>query len=291
MMTTDTFINLLLAGITLGAVYLLMAMGLTLVYGVTKVFNYAQGSFFTWGGYLAWYLSVGSLHWNYYLVIPITIFIMFIFGVVFQNLIILPLRKQPGWDFTVIIVTLGCALILDNLALVTFGPLSKTIPHLLQGNITFGEFAIAQHDLIMLAVSLVVLGVLAVFLSKTWTGMGLRAVSQDNVGAMIVGLPLNNMYSVAFGIAAVFAAIAAILLAPRTLLYPQVGWTTLLKSFVVMVLGGLGNIKGTVIAAFMLSIAEVFASYFFGGIWALPIFLVVLIVILVFKPKGLFGQW
>lgn len=121
--------------------------------------------------------------------------------------------------------------------------------------------------------------------------MALRAVSQDNTGAKIVGLPLNLMYCYAFGIAAILAAIAAVLLAPRTLLYPQVGWTTLLKSFVVMVLGGLGNIKGTVIAAFILSIAEVFTSFLLGGIWALPIFLLVLIVILVFRPKGLFGQW
>lgn len=290
-MTADTIIFLLIAGVTLGAVYLLMAMGLTLVYGVTKVFNYAQGSFFTWGGYIAWYLSVGVLHWNYYLVIPITILIMFALGIIFQNLIILPLRRLPGWDFTVIIVTLGCALVLDNLALVAFGPLSKTIPHLLEGNITFGKFAIAQHDVIMLVVALGVLAVLGLFLTKTRTGMALRAVSQDNTGAKIVGLPLNLMYCYAFGIAAILAAIAAVLLAPRTLLYPQVGWTTLLKSFVVMVLGGLGNIKGTVIAAFILSIAEVFTSFLLGGIWALPIFLLVLIVILVFRPKGLFGQW
>ncbi len=290
-MTLDTVIFLLIAGITLGAVYLLMAMGLTLVYGVTKVFNYAQGSFFTWGGYIAWSLSAGFLHWNYYVVIPITILIMFFLGIIFQNLIVLPLRRHPGWDFTVIIVTLGCALVLDNLALVAFGPLSKTLPPLTEGNITIGKFAIAQHDLIMLGVSLAVLGILGLFLSKTRIGMALRAVSQDNMGARIVGLPLNLLYCYAFGISTILAGIAAILLAPRTLLYPQVGWTTLLKSFVVMVLGGLGNIKGTVVAAFILSIAEVFTSFLFGGIWALPIFLLVLIVILVFRPKGLFGQW
>ena len=121
--------------------------------------------------------------------------------------------------------------------------------------------------------------------------MALRAVSQDNVGAKIVGLPLNTLYSIAFGIAGLLSAVAAILLAPRTLLYPLVGWTTVLKAFVVMVLGGLGDIKGTVIAAFILSIAEIFSSYYLGGIWALPLFLAVMVVVLVFKPKGLFGSW
>ena len=290
-MNFETFINLLLAGITLGAVYLLMAMGLTLVYGVTKVFNYAQGSFFTWGGYLAWYLSIGFLGWNYYLVIPLTFVVMFVFGMIFEKAIVLPLRRLPGWDFTVIIVTLGCSLALDNLILVAFGPLSKTVPHLLQGTFIFGEFAIARHDVIMLLVGVLVFIILQLFLSKTWTGMALRAVSQDNIGAKIVGLPLNTMYSVAFGIAGLLSAVAVILLAPRTLLYPLVGWTTLLKAFVVMVLGGLGNIKGTVIAAFALSIAEIFSSFFLGGIWAMPLFLAVLVVVLVFRPKGLFGSW
>lgn len=290
-MNLEIFINLLLAGITLGTVYLLMAMGLTLVYGVTKVFNYAQGSFFTWGGYLAWFLSVGLLGWNYYLVIPITLVAMFFFGMAFEKAIVLPLRRLPGWDFTVIIVTLGCSLALDNLILVVFGPLSKTVPHLLEGTLHFGEYAVAEHDVLMLVTGILVFIVLQLFLSKTWTGMALRAVSQDNVGAKIVGLPLNTMYSVAFGIAGLLSAVAVILLAPRTLLYPLVGWTTLLKAFVVMVLGGLGNIKGTVIAAFALSIAEIFSSFFLGGIWAMPLFLAVLVVILVFKPKGLFGSW
>lgn len=290
-MDLATFINLTLAGITLGTVYLLMAMGLTLVYGVTKVFNYAQGSFFSWGGYLAWYLSVGVLGWNYYLVIPVTLAAMFVVGMIFEKAIILPLRRLPGWDFTVIIVTLGCSLALDNLILATFGPLSKTIPHLLTGTLEIGEFMVARHDVLMIIIGILVFIVLQLFLSKTWIGLGLRAVSQDNVGAKIVGLPLNTMYTIAFGIAGLLSAVAVILLAPRTLLYPLVGWTTLLKAFVVMVLGGLGNIKGTVIAAFALSIAEIFISYFLGGIWAMPIFLALLVVLLVFKPKGLFGSW
>jgi branched-chain amino acid transport system permease protein len=203
----------------------------------------------------------------------------------------LPLRRFPGWDFTVIIVTLGCALVLDNLILVTFGPLSKSTSHLAEGTFTFGEFAIAKHDVIMFAVAIVILGLLGLFLSKTRIGMALRAVSQDNIGARIVGLPVNTLYSLSFGIAAILSAVAAILLAPRTLLYPLVGWTTILKAFVVIVLGGLGNIKGTVVASFALSIVEIFATYLIGGIWGLPIFLVLMVAILVFKPKGLFGAW
>lgn len=290
-MDVETVVNLLLAGITLGSVYLLMAMGLTLVYGVTRVFNYAQGSFFCWGGYLAWYLSVGHLNWNFRIVIPITILVMFLVGMLFEKAIVLPLRRFPGWDFTVIIVTLGCALVLDNLILVVFGPLSKSTPHLMKGTFVLGEFAIAKHDVIMFLVAAGMLGLLWLFLGKTRIGMAMRAVSQDTVGARIVGLPVNTLYSYSFGIAAILSAVAAILLAPRTLLYPLVGWTTLLKALVVIVLGGLGNMKGTVIAAFVLAIVEIFATYLVGGIWGMPIFLGLLVVVLVFRPKGLFGAW
>ncbi len=121
--------------------------------------------------------------------------------------------------------------------------------------------------------------------------MALRAVSQDIVGAKIVGMPINNLYSLSFGIAAGLSAIAAILLVPRTLLYPSVGWVILLKAFVIMILGGLGNLKGTVIAAFIVSILEVFSTYLLGAIWALPIYLGLMIIVLVIRPKGLFGSW
>jgi len=290
-MGTETVINLLISGITLGAIYLLMAMGLTLVYGVTKVFNYAQGSFFTWGGYVAWYLSVGRLNVNYGLVIFITIVVMFFFGLIFEKIIVYPLRGQTGWDFTVIIVTLGCALLLDNLILVCFGPLSKSIPQIVEGAFHYGDYAVGKHDVITLLVAFGVLGGITLFLSKSRTGMALRAVSQDNTGAKMVGIPLDRLYTLSFGIAGGLAAIAAILLAPRTLLYPSVGWTTLMKAFVIIVFGGLGNLKGAAIASFVLAIVEVFATYLVGAIWALPIFLVLMVAILVLKPKGLFGSW
>jgi len=289
-MNLETFFNLLLAGVTLGAVYALMAMGLTIVYGVTKVFNYAQGSFFCWGGYFTWYL-IERFHWNYLISILVTIVISFFFGILFENIIVLPLRRFSNWEFTVIIVTLGCALLLDNLILVLFGPLSKTLPFLMEGVITFGNFTISIHNMLMILITMAIFVILDLFLKKTRTGMAMRAVSQDITGAKIVGLPVNRLYSYSFGIATILAAMSAILLIPRTLLYPLVGWTTLLKAFAVIVLGGLGNIKGTIVAAIILSIVEVFTSYLLGGIWGMPVFLIIMIVILIFKPKGLFGIW
>jgi len=290
-MNVQTLINLVITGITLGAIYVLMAFGLTFVYGITKVFNYAQGSFFTWGGYIAWFLLSRSLPVNYLVVVVITLIFMFVMGLVFEKVIIYPLRRQPDWDFTVIIVTLGCALALDNLALAAFGPMSKKLPFLLEGTFTLGKFAVGKHDVVVLLAAIAILAALGFFLGKTREGMAMRAVAQDTTGGKIVGLSVDKLYSYSFGISAALGALAAILLAPRTLLYPLVGWATLLKSFTVIVMGGLGNIKGTVIAAFILAIVEVFATYLVGGIWALPILLLLLIGVLEIKPKGLFGTW
>lgn len=290
-MTAETFVNLTISGITLGAVYLLMALGLSLVYGVTRVLNYAQGSIFSWGGYIAWYLSAGGMDLSYAVVIPITVVTMFIAGVLFEKAVVLPVRRFKDWEFTIIIITLGCALLLDNLLLTTFGPLSKTIPHIQEGTYHVGNFVISKHNVIMLLTSVIILVALWFFLEQTRIGMALQAVSQDGMGAKIVGLPVNNLYSLSFGIAGVFAAIAAILLAPRTLLYPLVGWTTMLKALVILVFGGFGSIKGTVVASVFLALIEVFASYLFGGMWAMPIFLALLIITLAIRPKGLFGTW
>lgn len=283
--------NLLIVGITLGSIYVLMALGLTLVYGVTRVFNYAQGAFFTWGAYFAWLLSSGYLHLNYAMTIPLTLFIMFLFGLCFERIIIYPLRRLTDWGFTAVIVTLGCALLLDNLALVCFGGRHKTIPPLIEGSFNLGGTLVSKHNLLVLLAVIGIVIAFGLFISKTRQGMAMRAVAQDVVGARIVGLKIDRVYSLAFAFSGILAGITAILLSPRTLIYPYVGWGVLIRAFVVMVLGGLGSFKGTLVAGFVLGMVEAITTFYLGQIWGLPVFLVVLIIVLVFRPRGLFGTW
>jgi len=129
------------------------------------------------------------------------------------------------------------------------------------------------------------------FLQKTFVGMALRAVSQDVVGAKIVGISTNRITMYAFAIASLIAGVSGMLLAPRTLLYPLVGWEVLMKAFVVVVFGGIGSIKGTLYAGFIIGMTDVFVTGFIGAVWNLPMFLVFLLILLVFKPRGLFGTW
>jgi branched-chain amino acid transport system permease protein len=282
--------NLLIIGVTLGAVYAIMAMGLTFVYGVTKIFNYAQGAFYTWGGYFAWMLSAGYLHLPYPVVIILTILIMFLFGLVYEKALMYPLRRFKNWGMTAIVVTLGSALFLDNLAMTLFEEgKPKKLPYLIEGSFVLGEFVITKHEVVTLVAAIAITVLLALFLGKAKDGMAMRALTQDTTGARIVGIPVNRMFSYSFAIAAALGGISAILLAPKILVYPLVGWLVFIKAFVVMVFGGLGSIKGTVVAAFILAMVEAFVSFYVGAIWGMPVFIAALVIMLVFRPKGLFG--
>jgi len=281
---------LMLGAVVLGAVYLLMALGLTLVYGVTRVFNFAQGSLYLWAGYIAFVLY-NSFQLNWGLVVAITIGISFAMGLAQEKVMIYPLRRFADWRWSAVIVTLGGALFLDSSAMALFGMIPKPLPRITEGILNYGAASIPIHDLATILIAIATVIIVNRFLSKTRTGMAMTAVAQDPVGANIVGIPLNRMYGYSFGIAGLLAGISAVLLTPRLPLFPPMGWTVFVKAFTVLMLGGLGSIKGAVIAAFILSFIETFVTYQLGAVWSLPICLVILVCVLAFRPKGLFGVW
>ena len=290
-MTAEQAVNLVIIGVTLGAVYAIMALGLSFIYGITKIFNYAHGAFFTWGAYIAWMLSTGYFHLPYAVVVVITVPTMFLFGLGYEKALMYPLRRFPNWGMTAIIVTLGSALLLDNLALVLFGSRGKRMPYLFEGSFALGGFLITKHEVVTLVVAIAIVVLLTLFLGKVREGMAMRGIAQDTIGARIVGIPINRMFSYTFAIAAALAGISGILLAPKILVYPTVGWLVFVKAFVVMVFGGMGSIKGTAVAAFILAMVEAFVTFYLGGIWGMPVFILVLIIMLTFRPRGLFGTW
>jgi branched-chain amino acid transport system permease protein len=281
--------QVIITGIINSAVYAVMATGLTLVYGATRILNFAHGSLFAWGAYLAWVLSTGYFRLNYALAVALTVVTMFFLGLVFERVVSYPLRRYPEWQTNTIIVTLGAALFLDNLALVSFGPRVKRIPRLLEGNVSIVGVIVDSHDIVIVVVALVTLLLLGFFLKKTWYGMAVRAVAQDATGARIVGLNLDRVFMYTLGISSALAGISGILLGPKTLIFPHVGWEVFAKAFVVIVLGGLGSVKGTLYAAIILGMVEVFVTFTLGAVWGLPVFIGVLLLVLVSRPKGLFG--
>ncbi|KIC22974.1 MULTISPECIES: branched-chain amino acid ABC transporter permease [unclassified Leisingera] len=284
-------IEILLSGITQGAVYCAVAVGLSLVYGASRILNFAHGSLYSLGGFLAWFLVVGHLNLPLWLAVLIAIPILAVAGIGIERLIIRPLRGSANWKINTIMVTLGLAFIIENGLQLVFGPGTKTIPAFTEGVLEIGGITLSWYRIWIFAISLGLVAALEYFLSATRYGQAVRAVSQDMQGANQVGVNVNQVFSLTFALSVVLTGIAGILLAPVFLISPLGGWAPFLKAFVIVVLGGLGSTKGAFVAAFILAILEAFVIFYIGPSWAMPAWLVMLIAVLMIRPKGLFGVW
>ncbi len=282
-------IEVFLSGITNGSVYAIMAVGMTLVYGVTRVFNFAYGSFFTLGGYFAWLFF--SFKFNYLMVFASVMAAMFLVGLSTEKFVIRPLRAKKNWGILSVMATLGLALFLDNLYLVIFGPFVKSIPLLFKGYVKIQGLVIAIQDIAIFNIAISIMVVLMFFLSRSRQGMAMRAVAQDMTGAEIVGIPKDRVFGLTFAVSAILVGVGSVLLAPKYFVSPSGGWNILVKSWVITAFGGVGSIKGSLMAAFILGIIEALVGWQFGLTWTLIAWFFVLLLTLIIRPHGLFGTW
>lgn len=284
-----SLIEIVIGGIETGGIYILMAVGLSLLYGVTKIFNYSYGSLLTIGGYIAWFFISGIAGFHYGIIIIFVIPIMFFIGIGIEKGLLQPLRRKTDWEINVVIVTLGLALMLNSLILIIFGPLIKTLPPIIQGNFKIGGFVFSNYRLTILGMTILIMILLRIFLTKTKIGMAMRAVAQDSLGAQIVGIPINRLFGYTFAISTVLAGISGIFLGSTYFLSPDGGWLFFVRAFIIIALGGIGSLKGAFVAALILGLVESVVTYQLGPIWVMPIWFFVLIIILIIRPKGLFG--
>jgi branched-chain amino acid transport system permease protein len=280
-------IEVLISGITNGSVYAIMAAGMTLVYGVTRVFNFAYGSFFTLGGYFAWLFF--GLKFSYLLVFVSIIPAMFLMGLSTEKFVIRPLRARKDWGILSVMVTLGLALFLDNLYLVIFGPFVKSIPSLFEGYVKIQGLVISINDITIVTIAISIMVILMLFLSRSRQGLAMRAVAQDMTGAEIVGIPKDRVFAYTFAVSAVLVGAGSMLLAPKYFVSPAGGFDILVKSWVITVFGGVGSVRGSLFAAFILGIIEAVVGWQFGFTWTLIAWFVVLLFTLIVRPQGLFG--
>lgn len=282
-------IDVFISGLTNGSVFALMAVGMTLVYGVSKAFNFAYGSFFVLGGYIAWSLFGLGVN-NYFWVFIIAIPLLFIFGYLAERAIVAPLRKRDDWEVTVMMITLGLAMLMDNTYIVSFGPRMQSIPSLLEGSFEFGEIVITYQDSMIFCLSITIMLIFLWFLSSTRIGMSVRAVSQNPTGAQIVGIPKEFIFASTFAISTVLVGLSGILLSQKYFVNPNGGWTIMVKAWVITAFGGMGSIKGALYAAFILGMLDAFVGYFFGMDWILMSMISVLILTLAVRPQGISGE-
>ncbi len=287
----QTLLEIIISGLSLGAVYCLFSLGLSLVYGTSRVLNFAHGSIYMTAAYGVWLLSDGWLGLGFIGVLAILLPLSFLFGVLFERLVIRPIRAHEQWKTVTMMATLGFAFVLDNLNLVLFGPTAKTVSPIVDGTLEIWGVIVTYQTIATLVISLLAVAALQVFLNVAPLGRAMRAVSQDMTGAAIVGIRVNRVFAFSFGLSATLAALAALLLSPVYLVSPLGGWAPFLKAFVIVVFGGLGSTQGVLWAAFILGFVEAAVISTIGATWTMPIWFVVLLVVLLVRPKGLMGKW
>jgi branched-chain amino acid transport system permease protein len=280
------FVNTALIGVSLGAQYALLALGFTLIFGILGVVNFAHGGFYVLGGYVA-YACVHHLGVPYPVAVLAAALATAGLGYVFEYFL---LERLVDDHLATLMLTLGFYLVMTTAVLVIFGPESPEFRFPVTGTLRSGGIYIPLENFVVLAVCLVTIGGVYLLMYFTDFGRALRALADDRTVAMAQGLRPSLLFPAAFGLATGLAGLTGALVTPILSLAPHIGDPVLAISFLTVILGGLGSIGGATAAAFLVGLVEAFSSVYLGGSkGALTLFILVLI-ILVVRPSGLFGR-
>ncbi|WP_206811538.1 branched-chain amino acid ABC transporter permease [Paradesulfitobacterium ferrireducens] len=274
-------------GILMGGVYAVTAIGLTLIFGVMEIVNFAHGALMMLGMYVTyWLFTLFGI--NPYLTIPVSIAVMFIIGWLMQRYLLNKIINAP--QHNQLLLTLGVMLFLENLALFVWSPdfRSINVPGL-DTSIQLGVVSINKPKLLAFAFALILTAVLFIILQKTVLGKSIRATSQERDGASLVGIKVKNINAIAFGIGTACAGVAGSLIVPFFFTSPGAGAVFLLRSFVVAILGGLGNFWGALVAGLIVGLAESLSGLFLSGSWNDLVIYGIFVLVLLLRPTGLFG--
>ena len=278
----DIFLQALVNGLMMGGFYALMGMGQNVIFGVMKIVNFCHGEMLMVGMYLTYWLSTG-LGLDPYYCLPLVAVIMFMFGAIIQHVLITPSLGTKSFT-NLLFLTVGLGMLLSNGALVLFGSEFRTIPtSYSQTNLRLGPVTVPLPRLISFAVLIVVTIALFAFLKYSVTGKQIRAVSQNPVGAEVVGINSKRIYILTYGIGIALAGIAGCLLTGFYTIYPTAGASFGFRALIVVVVGGLGSIPGAFFAGIFLGLLETMVALFISPSYSDLIVFVTFIVILVVR--------
>jgi len=281
----------LVFGILMGALYGLAAVGIAMVFGVTKFLNVAHGELLMFGGYAAFWLF-HLFDFDPFLSLPLTIVFLLLIGVVLYQLLFVRMVKMPEEEKinTTMLIGFGLTLILQNVALVLWTADNRGITPPYSGDkffllgIRFPYVRVAG-----LLISLICLFALHQFLRRTYTGKALRATVENWEAASLMGINIHRVYLISFLIGCALAGVAGALVAVTFSIEPSMGMHWTLKSLIVMVLGGTGNFIGTFVGGILLGVTESGTAFFIGGPYREVVGLILFVLVLIFRPQGLFG--
>jgi branched-chain amino acid transport system permease protein len=291
MLTLDLLTN----GLIIGVFYALMAIGLSLIFGILKIVNFAHGEFYMVGAY-AYTLSALMLGVSPWLSLPFAFLIGLLLGLVVERLLMRPLYSgYTSWgvmrDEYAVIVTFALSIFLINIVDKVVGPYAYKGPPLIAiSRITIGPVAISGHRLIAAIVALAIIVIVTLVMRYTFWGRQIQAVSQNRLGASLAGVDTAKASAIVFALAGGLAAVSGALLANIFNPTPDVGIFPAIKSYVIVVLGGMGSVPGSIVASIVLGVLESFGSVYISYQYRDTFGLFILILFLLFRPQGLFGE-
>lgn len=278
----QTIIN----GIMLGSVYAMVALGLTLIFGILEIPNFAHGALYMIGAFIAFF-CITSLRVSYWIALVLSLAALFIAGMVIERFIFRPFYKQP--HVSSFIVAVGLILILENGALVLWGADFRRISPPNSGIINLLGITVTFQRLIVILFAALLIIAIHLFIKKTRLGAAIEATSQNREGAQLMGINTSFVGQVTFGLGTALAAVAAVLVAPILLISATMGESVIAMAFVIIILGGMGSFIGAVVGGYVIGLLETLVSTYVTSYYVEALIFGVLVLVLAVKPTGLFG--
>ena len=285
---TAEIVQQLMNGLIIGATYGLMAVGLTMIFGMMDVINFAHGELYMLGGVFAYYLA-SLLGINFFGSIALAVVLVMVVGLIFDQLVLRKLRNEP--TLITILVTIGLSIFLQSTVMLFWGPSPQSIPSPFSSKaIQIGFIFLTPFKIFMAVITVAVIFGLHLLIQKTTLGKSMRAVFQEKESAAIVGIDINRVYAINFALGSGLAALAGALLGTLFVVYPNMGLIAVVKAFLIVIMGGMGNFLGAIFGGLLLGVVESMAAGFISSSYKDLFGLLIVMILLVVRPYGLFGR-
>lgn len=284
-MSIELLIQALLNGFGLAVVYILVALGLTLIFSILEIINFAHGEFYMLGGFVTFYaFAVGGL--NYFATLVLAVLLVGAAGVLAERLVFRHLR---GKTLNAFIVSLGLLWVLQASAQLSFGVLDKAVPSAVSGIVRMGSLIVSKERLMVIVIAMALIGCLYGFLRFTRLGHAMRAAAQDADAAALQGVNIELVSMLGFGIGCALAGASGALLAPVFAVSPTMGALPVIKAFIIIIVGGMGSLPGAVLAGLLLGAVEGVGTLFLSSAAVNMLGFLMVIAVLLVRPRGLLG--
>ena len=279
-------LEILIFGAVTSAIYAMLAVGFTLIFGVARILNLAHGSFYALGAYGAYVLTT-IFKVPLLVAAPLVVLGVALFGMVVERVLIRPMRKS---QLAVLMISLAVSLVVEQALFLIFGSEYRNVPSFIDQKYVIGGVDVAGQRLLTLLVAVVSIGGLYLFIQRTRLGSAILAISQDPEAAQYMGIPSDRIFGVVMAMSAGLAALAGIMAGPFLSVQPSMHLLPIVKAFAIVVVGGLGSIPGSIVAALMLGYAETLVAYGISTSWTEIVSVAATLLMLVLRPAGFFGK-